>query len=277
MPEPITESSPPHTIRWSGHSDVGRFRQNNEDAFLSIRFNGHDIEYLGKVGEASLAESDFVFAVSDGMGGAAAGEFASKITVEKTTQLLPRSFRQSAKGLSSGFNDVLEEVFSRIHKALTYLGNSYEECQGMGATLSLAWFTPGWLYFGHVGDSRIYYLPPLGELKQLTHDHTRPGWMRRQGKINEREARNHPAKNGLQQSLGAGFQFLDPQIGAVGCEPGDRFLICSDGLIDGLWDHRIAEKLRAEKDPAVGQLIVDEAVAASGRDNVTALVIDITR
>ena len=274
MPD-ISSDSPPLSIRWSGHSDVGRFRKNNEDSFLGIRFNGHDVEYLGKVGDASLVDSDFVFAVSDGMGGEAAGEFASKITVEKTTQLLPRSFRHTASGLSSGFNDVLDELFARIHKALTYLGNSYEECQGMGATLSLAWFTPGWLYFGHVGDSRIYYLPQTGEMKQLTHDHTRPGFMRRQGKINERQARNHPAKNGLQQSLGAGFQFLDPQIGAVGCEPGDRFLICSDGLVDGLWDHRITDFLRAEKDPAVGQIIVDEAVAASGRDNVTALVIDV--
>ena len=267
----------PTAIRWSGHSDVGRFRKNNEDAFLGIRFSGHDVEYLGKVGEASLVDSDFVFAVSDGMGGQSAGEFASKITVEKTTQLLPRSFRQTASGLNSGFNDVLEELFSRIHKALTYLGNSYEECQGMGATLSLAWFTPGWLYFGHVGDSRIYYLPQSGALKQITHDHTRPGYLQRQGKISERQARTHPAKHGLQQSLGAGFQFLDPQIGAVGCEPGDRFLICSDGLIDGLWDHRIADVLRAEKDPAVGQLIVSEAVAASGRDNVTALVIDVAQ
>jgi len=275
MPDPSNAPPFPPTISWSGHSDVGRFRQNNEDAFLGIRFNGHDVEHLGKIGEASLSESDFVFAVSDGMGGAAAGEFASKITVEKTAQLLPRSFRQSASGMNSGFNDVLDELFTRIHQALTYLGNSYEECHGMGATLSLAWFTPGWLYFGHVGDSRIYYLPQHGVIKQLTHDHTRPGYLRRHGKLTEREARNHPAKHGLQQSLGAGFQFLDPQIGAVGCEPGDRFLICSDGLIDGIWDHRIADIMRAEKDPAVGQLIVSEAVAASGRDNVTALVIDV--
>lgn len=277
MPDPSNAPPFPQSISWSGHSDVGRFRKNNEDSFLGIRFNGHDVEYLGKTGEASLADSDFVFAVSDGMGGAAAGEFASKITVEKTTQLLPRSFRQTASGMNSGFNDVLDELFTRIHQALTYLGNSYEECHGMGATLSLAWFTPGWLYFGHVGDSRIYYLPENGEIKQLTHDHTRPGYLRRQDKLTEREARNHPAKHGLQQSLGAGFQFLDPQIGAVGCEPGDRFLICSDGLIDGIWDHRIADVLRTEKDPAVGQMIVTEAVAASGRDNVTALVIDVAR
>lgn len=145
----------------------------------------------------------------------------------------------------------------------------------MGATLSLAWFTPGWLYFGHVGDSRIYYLPRGGRLRQLTHDHTTPGWLYRQGKINERQARTHPAKNSLQQSLGAGFQFLDPQIGAVGCEPGDRFLICSDGLMDGLWDRRIEEILQTVTDPRAGQLAVEEAVRTSGRDNTTAVVIDL--
>ncbi len=275
MPDSAPDGSPPLTLHWSGHSDVGRFRKNNEDTFLGLRFNGHDLNYLGKTGSASLDDSDFVFAVSDGMGGKAAGEFASRITIEKTTQLLPRSFRQGASGMASGFGDVLEELFHRIHRALTYLGSSYEECQGMGATLSLAWFTPGWLYFGHIGDSRIYYLPAAGEMKQLTHDHTRPGWLRRQGKINEREARNHPSKNSLQQSLGSGFQFLEPQIGAVGCEPGDRFLICSDGLVDGLWDRRIQDALREQKDTDVGRRLVEEAVAASGRDNTTALVIDI--
>jgi serine/threonine protein phosphatase PrpC len=273
MPDSVL--SPPLNIRWSGFSDVGRFRKNNEDAFLGLCFDGHDVQYLGKIGDASLTDTDFVFAVSDGMGGKAAGEFASKITIEKTTQLLPRSFRHSAAGLNSGFNDVIEELFSRIHHALSYLGSCYEECQGMGATLSLTWFTPGWLYFGHIGDSRIYYLPKIGELRQLSHDHTRPGLLRRQGKFTEREARNHPAKNSLQQSLGAGFQFLEPQIGAVGCEPGDRFLICSDGLIDGLWDHRLADVLREETDPKVAEIIVKEAVAASGRDNVTALIIDV--
>lgn len=272
----MPESSAASRVRWSGHSDVGRFRKNNEDTFLGLRFDGHDIQYLGKTGEASLDEMDFVFAVSDGMGGKAAGEFASKITIEKTTKLLPRSFKQSARGMVTGFNDILDELIHEIHRAVTYLGSSYEECEGMGATLSLAWLTPGWLYFCHVGDSRIYYFPAAGGMKQITNDHTRPGWLRRQGKLNEREARNHPAKHGLQQGVGSGFQFLEPQIGSVGCEAGDQFLICSDGLVDGLWDHRISDIIRDQNDPEIARLIVEEAVTASGRDNTTALVIKVT-
>ncbi len=271
----MSDTPATHQVRWSGHSDVGRFRKNNEDTFLGLRFDGHEINYLGKMGDGSLDEMDYVFAVSDGMGGKAAGEFASKITIEKTTKLLPRSFRQSASGIHSGFNDILDQLFSEIHRALTYLSDSYEECRDMGATLSLAWLSPGWLYFGHVGDSRIYYFPKAGGMKLITDDHTRPGWLRRRGEINEREARNHPAKHCLQQSLGSSFQFLEPQIGSVGCEPGDKFLICSDGLVDGLWDHRITDVVRDQNDQDVAEQIVNEAVAASGRDNTTALVIEV--
>jgi protein phosphatase len=149
----------------------------------------------------------------------------------------------------------------------------------MGATLSLCWLTPNWMYFAHVGDSRIYYLPPEGGLTQITHDHSHVGWLRRQGKINEREARTHPRKNAIQQALGAGHQFVEPHIGAVGHKPRDRFLICSDGLIDGLWDRQIEEMLgtpAADGDArSVAHRLVDEAVQSSGRDNTTAVVIEI--
>ena len=94
-------------LRWSGLTHVGRVRPNNEDTFLALTFDGHNVHYLGKTGEASFADSDFVFAVSDGMGGAKSGEFASRISIDRITRLLPRSFRLSASGLESGFADVL--------------------------------------------------------------------------------------------------------------------------------------------------------------------------
>jgi len=146
----------PVGLIWSGLTDRGRIRPNNEDTFLALTFNGHEVRFLGKTGEASLAGADFVFAVSDGMGGAKSGEFASRITVDRITRLLPRSFRLSAAGMTTGFNDILSELFAAIHQDLLNLGNSYEECSGMGATLSLCWFTPDWMYFGHLGVSRLY-------------------------------------------------------------------------------------------------------------------------
>ncbi len=264
-------------IHWSGITDTGKVRTNNEDAFLGIAFDGHEVRYLGKIGESSMASTDFVFAVSDGMGGANAGEFASRIAVDKITRLLPKGFRLSAQGMASGFPDLIGELFSSIHHEMLRFARAYEECVGMGATLSLCWFTPEWLYFGHLGDSRVYYLPRNGKFTQVTHDHSQVGWMRRQGQLNEREVRFHPRRNVLQQALGAGHQFIDPHIGAVGYQTGDRFLICSDGLIEGLWDHRIEELLRTPG-PVEGlaQTLVNEAISESGRDNTTAVIVEIS-
>jgi protein phosphatase len=284
-PAQDTEGAHPGTppgqdIAWSGLTHVGRIRPNNEDAFLGMKFDGHGVSYLGKTGRASLAGADFVFAVSDGMGGAKSGEFASRIAVDRITRLLPRSFRLSAAGIGTDFQDILTELFTSIHEDLVNLGRSYSECSGMGATLSLCWFRPGWLYFSHIGDSRVYHLPREGPMTQVTHDHTHVGWLKRTGKLSEREARFHPRRNALGQALGAGNQFIDPHIGSLVHRPGDRFLICSDGLVDGLWDRRIEEVLRAAQSlgagPAAVQRLVDEAVQASGKDNTTAVLVELS-
>jgi protein phosphatase len=276
---PLTPADAPCAaveLAWSGLTDRGRFRANNEDSFLTLAFDAHEVRLLGRFGRASLAVTDFVFAVSDGMGGAHSGEFASRITIEKVTRLLPRGFRRSAGGTSTGFGEILADIVAAIHHDLLKMGQSYDECVGMGATLSLGWFTPGSMHFSHIGDSRIYHLPRDGKLKQLTHDHSHVGWLRRAGQINEREARTHPRRNALQQVLGANHQFLEPQLGAVACQPGDRFLFCTDGLVDGLWDRRIEDLLRSAPvggEPALA--LVNEAVESSGRDNVTAVVVDV--
>src|SRR5688500_11656484 len=97
-------------LRWWGHTDRGKVRKNNEDSFLALQFDAQEVRYLGKIGEASIERADFVFAVSDGMGGAQAGEFASRITVEKITSVLPRAYKQAALGLNARFEDVLSEL-----------------------------------------------------------------------------------------------------------------------------------------------------------------------
>lgn len=262
------------TLKWSGCSDTGRVRKNNEDSFLGLQFDAREIFRLGKFGEASLEKNDFTFAVCDGMGGAKSGEFASRIAVDKITTLLPRAFQQSASGLNAGFSDVLVELFAQVHRALVFVGGSYEETDGMQTTLSLGWFTPGWMYFGHIGDSRIYHLPKRKkEIRQLTQDDTYVGWLLRSGKISEYEARTHPRRNVLQRALGGANQFVEPQAGAVACEPGDIFLLCTDGLIDGLFDDQLAEMLRADDNSA--QKLVEASITNSGRDNTTALVVQV--
>jgi PPM family protein phosphatase len=270
----------PAALKWSGCTDRGKYRPNNEDAFLGLRFDSNEVHHLGRIGEAQTASMDFAFAVSDGMGGAMAGEYASRIAVEKITTLLPRAFQQSALGLEAGFEDVLTELYDQVHRALVFVGGSYEECAGMEATLSLCWFTPKWMYFAHIGDSRIYYLPAgARQIKQLSQDDTHVGWLFRNGKINEREARTHPRRNVLQKALGGGNQFVDPQVGAVGYEPSDTFLLCTDGLVDGLYDHHLVELLRstetAETDGTLAQRLVKASLDNGSRDNTTALAIQV--
>jgi serine/threonine protein phosphatase PrpC len=271
--------APVSRLHWSGVTDRGRVRQNNEDTFLGQQFNSQEVHHLGKVGDSTTELADFVFAVSDGMGGAMAGEFASRITAEKITRLLPRSFKQSALGMEAGVDDVLTELFDQIHRALTFVGASYEETRGMQATLSMCWFTPGWMHFGHIGDTRIYYLPRTGGIKQLTEDDTYVGWMFRQGQLTERQAREHPQRSALQKALGAGNQFVTPQIGSVGYEPGDLFLLCSDGLVDGLFNDQLHDLLRhpepAETVLTPAQRLVNASLERSGRDNTTALVVEV--
>lgn len=275
-PEPLAAGG---GLRWCGRSDVGKVRKNNEDAFLGLVFDAQEANLLGKHGTASLARHDFVFAVSDGMGGAHAGEFASRVTVEKITRLLPRSYRQSALGLDAGFGDVLTELYDQIHRALLFLGGSYEECAGMGATLSLCWFTPHRMHFAHIGDSRIYYLGGEGGLRQISHDDTYVGWLFRNRQINEREARNHPRRNVLQRALGAGHQFVEPQIGSVAFSPGDTFLLCTDGVVDGLYDDRLHDLLHRSETVGAPEerahRIVEAALENAGRDNTTAVVVEI--
>jgi len=108
MSEPA--DTPPQAISWSGMTHRGKVRPNNEDAFLALTFDARELRYLGKTGDSTLENADFVFAVSDGMGGAKSGEFASKIATEKIMRLLPKSFGMAARGMAAGFGDVLTEL-----------------------------------------------------------------------------------------------------------------------------------------------------------------------
>lgn len=267
------------SIQWSGRTHPGRVRRNNEDSFLALTVDRHGFQYLGKNGKAPMEEHDFVFAVSDGMGGAKSGEFASRITVQKIADLLPRNFTLGAMGFGSNHPDILTELVDRIQKEMKSMSFHYEECRGMGATLTLVWLTPEWMYFAHVGDSRLYYLPADGEIRQLSEDHNRVAELLRKKMISEYEARTHPERNVLTNVLGGKTDNVRPQIGSVGFNHGDRFILCTDGITDGVRPHRIETLLRQPpprfKEMDVADRLITDAIEESGQDNCTAIVLEI--
>ncbi len=110
-------------VRWSGMTHPGRFRANNEDCFLAIMLDHRGVKYLGKTGEVSLENADCIFAVSDGMGGEKSGEFASKIAMDKITQLLPREFPLSPERFESHSHQILRGLLDSIHHEMTRLGS----------------------------------------------------------------------------------------------------------------------------------------------------------
>ncbi len=280
-------------VAWSGWTHCGKIRTRNEDAFLAVVWDSQEIRYLGKTGDALLLPSgqeNFLFAVSDGMGGEKGGKFASRLVVQTIAEWLPRNASPGPGKPPVDSEASLVDLYGKIHERLNYYGRSYEECQGMGATLSLVWLNSGSLTFGHVGDSRVYHLP-TGEnqdLRQLSHDDTQVGWLWRQGKLNEREARTHPARNRLGKVLGNNAQYATPQTGQVALQPGDRFLLCSDGVVDGLWNHTLRDALATGSGPrlfnedatqaaewTLAERLVRRAVEDSGRDNVTAITLEL--
>jgi len=267
-----------YDIHWWGLTDKGPFRKNNQDAFLALTFRRDEVHLLGKEGEADFELGDFVFAVSDGMGGANAGEFASRIAVNAITQRFPKHYRSDDPAQGSVNEELLVRLFEQIHAEMVVMGTHYEECHGMGATLSMAWFTPGRGYFCHIGDSRIYRLTQKGGFRQLTEDHTHVGWLFRQGKLSEREARSHQGRHMLQMALGGKQTTIIPQTGTFPIEKGDRFVICTDGLIEGLWDSSI-ERLLLQPPPRLASVqpakrLLQEALYNSGRDNTTVVVVE---
>lgn len=269
----------PMVVWWNGVSDIGRFRKLNEDACLCLACGGeaHEIQELS--GRVELEDLDFVCAVSDGMGGANAGDRASQLVVEQMHDAIPRAFRSAASGFDPDYAGLLEKSVESIHESINREGEDTSGRRGMGATLSMCWFSPRRLWIAHVGDSRVYRFR-AGRLRQMTEDHTRVGDLLRKGLINERQARMHPRKNILQQVLGGGIDRIRPQIRTVDFKAGDRFLVCSDGLIDGLWDRNLVEGFElAEKDgmspEALTEYFLRRSLDASGRDNTTLVVVGI--
>jgi PPM family protein phosphatase len=222
-------------------SDTGRQRNANEDSFF-VRAP--------------------IFVVADGMGGAQAGEVASKAAADAFDVDLPQGPPER----------VLRETILTANRRIHELARADPSRAGMGTTLTAAIVNAEReeVAIGHVGDSRAYRLRG-GKLEQLTRDHSLVEEMRRKGQLTDAQAEDHPQRSIITRALGPEPE-VEPDVQTVPAAPGDVFLICSDGLTTMLGEEQIAKLLRgASSMSAAVRALVDEANRAGGRDNITAL------
>ena len=234
-------------LRVSGHSertDVGRQRQANEDSYL--------------------ARSP-LFVVADGMGGAQAGEVA--LTAIQAFQA----------GLPDGSpEESIERTIAVANHNIYEQAHADASLAGMGTTITVAAVDADTeqVYIGHVGDSRAYRLRD-GIIQRLTRDHSLVEEMRRRGQITEEQAEDHPQRSIITRALGPEPE-VQADLTAVPSEPGDVFLLCSDGLTTMISDEKISEILAgATSLDAAARTLVDEANRAGGRDNITVVIFQV--
>ena len=247
----------------------------NDDSWIVFSSDVHGPTKLGDTGEASISTLDLVFAVSDGMGGGNAGDLASSLILERMAAIIPETFRAAAAGLFPDSIAHLQQALKEVHEHINAAASGMADRKGMAATLALAWFTPENMYLANVGDSRIYRSRD-GKLEQLSKDHSLAWSQWKRGEIKEIQYRSHPRRAVLYEVVGGGHAQIYPYFAALPYQAGDRFLICSDGLVDGIWERHIADELAADSPPheVCGNLL-KRAIDNSGTDDTTLVVIRI--
>ena len=219
-------------------SDTGRRRRRNEDAYVV---------------------QPPLFAVADGMGGAQAGEIASRLAAEALRE-------------SPGDDSGEERVAALIREANRRVYDRSQEdsaVTGMGTTVTVALLEDGLVRIGHVGDSRAYLIRN-GLLEQLTEDHSLVAELMRDGKLSPEEAETHPQRSVITRVLGTEPD-VDVDTFSVEARPGDLFLLCSDGLTTMVGDEsilRIVKRERGDLERAA-RALVSAANGAGGEDNIT--------
>jgi PPM family protein phosphatase len=222
-------------------TDTGRQRSENEDSFF-VRAP--------------------IFVVADGMGGAQAGEVASKAAAEAFDRDLPDAPPER----------ILRETVETANREIHELARSDPSRAGMGTTITAAIVNAQSeeVAIGHVGDSRAYRLRG-GKLERLTRDHSLVEEMRRKGQITDAQAEDHPQRSIITRALGPEPE-VEVDVQTVPAAPGDVFLLCSDGLTTMVDEEQIASVLETTGSMAEAvRALVDEANRAGGRDNITAL------
>jgi len=232
-------------------SDVGAERKLNEDCATYVLPQLPD----------SRTEQGALALVADGMGGHAAGEVASAIAAE----VVSRTYYSRL----GDRHVALRYAFQAANRIINEAARADDRCVGMGTTCTALAIKDGFAYAASVGDSRLYLLR-AGQITQVTEDHSLVMAMVKAGALSAEEARSHPSRNVILRALGTQSKVdVDVWPEPLQLHPGDRFVLCSDGLSD-LVDDQTIERLALNQEPLeASRALIDAALTAGGYDNIT--------
>jgi protein phosphatase len=261
-------------LQYAAITHPGKVRKNNEDAYLLSALDGEE-PFISELAQSLMVgDHGLLVAVADGMGGAAAGEVASREGLAAVSLFLFRHWgRLALPGAKE--TELLKAMESAVEKASDALLRYSDEdrtARGMGSTLTAAVIWNGFAYLAQIGDSRAYLLRQ-GILHQVTVDQTLMNDLVAQGTLTREQAQTHPQRNMITQALGSR---QPPQVvlSRLTLHREDQLLLCSDGLHGEVADSSIQNVLNQGLNPQRSlELLLDEALACGGRDNITGVLL----
>lgn len=239
-------------------SDVGRKREHNEDSCILCVPDDEGVRERRGV----------VLAVADGMGGASAGEYASRMTL---TELVKHYYENESDSIPNALQIAIKKANSQVFAE----SEADVELQGMGTTCSAVVLHGSNAYIGQVGDSRVYLLRNSKGLTQLTDDHSLVWEQLKAGIITEEEAKHHSLRNLITRAVGIKSE-VEVDLFSFVLEKNDMLLICSDGLCGMVEDSGIEAEMKSDTLQEVGRLLIGKALDGGGTDNITAGLFHVT-
>ncbi|MBP2626449.1 MAG: protein serine/threonine phosphatase [Firmicutes bacterium] len=228
-------------------SDIGLVRETNEDSYI--------------------CEPPHLFVVADGMGGHVAGEIASKLAATTVSRYIEEN------NSNDNYEELLKQAIIQANTSIYQLSQSKEDFNGMGTTVTAIYVAGDTIYWGHVGDSRIYLLRNR-EFRQITNDHSLVWELVQSGNITKEEAQNHPKRNMLTRAVGTSC-LIKIDTGVIAWEPGDLILMCTDGLTNMVSEQDIysfIQNRQGDFESILDQLVI-HAKNAGGLDNITTILL----
>jgi protein phosphatase len=261
-------------------SDPGRVRRENEDHYFVGRFERGMRTIATNVPDGemprSYEETVYAMLVADGVGGSAAGEVASRTAVQALVDLIletPDWIMLLDDRLAEEVLKRMERRFQKVRETLVERANADPALKGMATTMTVAGTVGSELLTAHVGDSRAYVLRRGGRLEKLTRDQTMAQSLADSGAISQDDIARSPYRHVLTSALATRGAFVQVELKRSRIHDGDRLLLCSDGLTDMVPEDRIALVLsEARSSSEACRRLLDEALEAGGKDNVTAVV-----